>query len=185
MVTRTYLIKGDKADNGAMIIGGSPSSSYDGIPTAREGDPVYCPVCKRTGVIVCVGPRWPSSDDGKEEALSGDICACACNPPPVFHASRPNTMTMTAEDAAQWNRSYAPSSAGSPAISSPLQSADNGRFNDKYVIREANGSPMPRTAYAIERQAGGIEYGETDEQGQTHLLSSVEEAETIRVYIAG
>ncbi|MEM5433530.1 PAAR domain-containing protein [Cupriavidus oxalaticus] len=107
MVTRTYLIKGDKADNGAVIVGGSPDVTYHGIPVAREGDPVFCPVCKRSGVIACIGPRWPYSDKGKEMALSGDICVCGCLKPPVFFASRPYTMNMTAEDAARHSVAYA------------------------------------------------------------------------------
>lgn len=118
MVTRTYLLRGDKADNGAVIVGGSANSTYDGIPTAREGDPVYCPVCKQTGVIVCVGPRWSSKDHGKEEALSGDICVCGCNPSPVFHASRPYVMVMTAEQAA---------AQGFGASLAPLAAATVGR----------------------------------------------------------
>jgi uncharacterized Zn-binding protein involved in type VI secretion len=98
MVTRTYLIRGDKANNGATICGGSDSYFWHNVPVAREGDAVYCPVCKRAGTIVCVGPRVPCTDMGKEVALSGDICACGCQPAPVFYASRPFTMTMDAAD---------------------------------------------------------------------------------------
>ncbi|MFC4523220.1 PAAR domain-containing protein [Cupriavidus pinatubonensis] len=98
MVTRTYLIRGDKANNGAIISGGSDSYFWHNVPVAREGDAVYCPVCKRAGKIVCVGPRVPCSDMGKEVALSGDICVCGCQPAPVFYASRPFTMTVDARD---------------------------------------------------------------------------------------
>ncbi|WP_039015354.1 PAAR domain-containing protein [Cupriavidus sp. IDO] len=162
MLTRTYLIMGDKANNGATIIGGSPSSTYEGIPTAREGDPVYCPVCKQTGAIVCVGPRWPSSENGKEEALSGDICACGCNPPPVFHASRPYTMTMTAGDAAQWNRSHASSGGNSSAMSG---------YDEQVRVRTGDvlieGYP-----YFIETSDGRTFSGHLDESGRLPRVST-------------
>jgi hypothetical protein len=43
---------------------------------------------------------------GKEVALSGDICACGCQPAPVFYASRPFTMTMNAGDMREASASH-------------------------------------------------------------------------------
>ncbi len=174
MVTATYLIKGDKANNGTTIIGGSPGSSYEGNPTAREGDPVYCPVCKRTGIIVCVGPRWPSTDEGKEEALSGDVCACGCNPPPVFFASRPYTMTMTAEDAAQWHKAHARNSAGFPT--SPVTV----RYDEQ--IRARSGAALVAGyPYFVEISDGRTFAGRLDESGKLPRVYT-ENADEYSVY---
>ncbi|MFJ4290742.1 PAAR domain-containing protein [Cupriavidus sp. NPDC089707] len=163
MVTRTYLIKGDKADNGAVIVGGSPDSTYHGIPVARDGDPVYCPVCKRQGIIACTGPRWPYSDNGKEMALSGDICVCGCAKPPVFFASRPYTMTMTAEDVAEHCASYSTSYIGDT----------NSQVNDE-VIEEyfeifdgVTGQPAEGYLYDLYANGSRIQHQSRFSNGRT------------------
>ena len=43
---------------------------------------------------------------------------------------------------------------------------------------------FPYTAYALCRETGTFEYGETDGNGHTHLLSSVAAAENIKVFLA-
>lgn len=167
VVTRTHLVKGDKATNGAVIIGGSATSTYEGIPTAREGDPVYCPVCKRTGVIVCVGPRWSSTEDGKEEALSGDICACGCMPPPVFQASRPYVMTMTSEDAARYQASEARGFAAT--ASAPLAR----ETYDELLIATAPSGPVAGYPFVVETSDGRVLFGYTDDLGRLPRIATI------------
>ncbi|AMP13663.1 hypothetical protein CPter291_1389 [Collimonas pratensis] len=58
-------------------------------------------------------------------------------------------------------------------------------FDEKYVLRDADGQPLAGAAYAIERKTGEFEYGETDSNGHTHLLSTVASAENINVYFPG
>lgn len=154
MITRTYLIKGDKADNGAVIVDGSPDTTYHGIPVAREGDPVFCPVCKRPGVVACTGPRWPYSDNGKEMALSGDICLCGCPKPPVFFASRPYTMNMTAEDAMR--HSAHDSSGSMTSTDSPV----DGEIIEEYfeIIDGANGKPADGYLYDLYSNGSRIQH---------------------------
>lgn len=98
MVTRYYIHKGDKTTAGGTVIGGSDAMSGDGLPIAHEGDHVLCPACQSTGRILCDGPRWPmTGTDGRQTALSDDLCLCRCSPLPRLIASR-HTMSMTMED---------------------------------------------------------------------------------------
>lgn len=54
----------------------------DGLPLACEGDPIDCPACGTEGVIQCVTPRNLQQLNGKDIALSDDLCMCNCSPPP-------------------------------------------------------------------------------------------------------
>ncbi|MBN3850863.1 hypothetical protein G3N58_29160 [Paraburkholderia sp. Ac-20342] len=60
-----------------------------------------------------------------------------------------------------------------------------GEYDDCFVLRHAGGQTLAHVAYAMQRQSGIFEYGETDADGHTHLLSSVASAENIRIYLAG
>jgi len=44
------------------------------------------------------------------------------------------------------------------------------------------GEPIPFAEYAIRRESGEIEYGTTDADGRTHLLSATAKAEVIEIY---
>lgn len=181
MVTRTYLVRGDKADNGAVIVGGSSSYSWHSKPVAREGDAVYCPVCKRPGVIVCVGPRIPSRDRGKEVALSGDICACGCRPAPVFHASRPFTMTITADHIAKL-RVAMPS--GFAATTQALHSGEPASYDQRIqLLDEGSGRPLANWRYRLIGDTGTHE-GHTDSNGFTTPVFA-DRAATVRLEVFG
>ncbi|MEM5432508.1 PAAR domain-containing protein [Cupriavidus oxalaticus] len=84
MVTRTYLIRGDKANNGATISGGSDSYFWHNVPVAREGDAVYCPVCKRAGTALdesvrpsCIGKAQLMKPTASKAIRLVDLCAIA------------------------------------------------------------------------------------------------------------
>uniref|UniRef100_E1TAM5 PAAR repeat-containing protein n=1 Tax=Burkholderia sp. (strain CCGE1003) TaxID=640512 RepID=E1TAM5_BURSG len=65
------------------------TDTIDGRATAYENDPVWCAGCNSWGKIVCVGPRIATKGpDGREQALSDDLCSCQCAPSPRLVASR-------------------------------------------------------------------------------------------------
>lgn len=181
MITRTYLLQGDKASNGAVIIGGSTSSFYEGTPTAREGDQVYCPVCKQIGAIVCVGPRWSSTEEGKEEALSGDICVCGCKEPPVFYASRPYIMVMTGEE----SQAFATGMAAEPSSKGSIEqvqgapkygaTADATNVFDEMVVAMATDGPISDYPYFVETSDGRSHFGYTDAHGRLPRIGTTTE----------
>ncbi|TCG01073.1 hypothetical protein BZM26_09990 [Paraburkholderia strydomiana] len=95
MVKRYYVRKGDSTTAGGTVTEGSPVMQCDGLPLAFEGDAVTCPACNSTGKILCDGPRWPKAGpDGRQTALSDDLCLCRCNPLPRLIASQ-STMSMS------------------------------------------------------------------------------------------
>lgn len=89
MVRRYDILRGDKTTAGGVVEGGDANDKVDGRDQACENDPVWCPVCKTMGRIVCVGPRQSmTAPDGREGALSDDLCVCLCNPSPLLIPSQ-------------------------------------------------------------------------------------------------
>jgi hypothetical protein len=57
-------------------------------------------------------------------------------------------------------------------------------FNEKFqLVDEDTGEPLVSVEYAIVRKDGSVEYGKTDENGYTHLLSSTVESELVEIYV--
>jgi hypothetical protein len=46
------IVVGDATSHGGVVVTGDPTWTVDGIPVARVGDTVFCPLCQRTTVIV-------------------------------------------------------------------------------------------------------------------------------------
>lgn len=83
---RYTLTLGAATSAGGKVIAASSHGSIDGVSIALEGDAIYCPACKTTGKIVCIGARVPEHWNGKQVGLSGDLCDCDCRPPPRLYA---------------------------------------------------------------------------------------------------
>jgi type VI secretion system secreted protein VgrG len=80
-----------------------------------------------------------------------------------------------------------PVAATSTSTSTPASnstSENNKLFDDKFkLLHGATGLPMSQTEYVIKRATGSIEHGTTDDEGRTHLLSSIAKAESIEIFI--
>ena len=85
---RIYIRAGATTTSGGTVRASSTFITPDGMPLAREGVPVDCPECGEQGVIQCVMPRLADQSEGKECALSDDLCICACSPPPKLVADQ-------------------------------------------------------------------------------------------------
>ncbi|QOY92344.1 PAAR domain-containing protein [Massilia sp. UMI-21] len=82
MSHKRYTIRdGARTTADGIVRASSSFTSLDGVALAREGDPVDCRACGEEGVIGCVMPRLFEQSEGKECALSEDLCICACSPP--------------------------------------------------------------------------------------------------------
>jgi len=88
-VKRYDIVKGDRTTVGGVVEAGDSSDMLNGQQQAYEGDPVSCPVCETTGKIRCEGPRQSTTGpDGRQSALSDDLCICKCSPSPRLVASQ-------------------------------------------------------------------------------------------------
>jgi uncharacterized Zn-binding protein involved in type VI secretion len=174
---RYCIKKGDKTTSGAVVCEGDPANTHYGVPLSFLGARIYCPACKSSGVIVGMGPRLEDTSD-KPAALSDDLGVCKCKPTPRLIASQYDTYEVCTQTDTV-NNGYAPTGASLPSSHAPAA------FDDRFVLRDQHGQPMSFTAYAIQRRTGDHEYGETDQSGHTHLLTSIATAEAVNIYIAG
>lgn len=86
---RYDIVKGDATTAGGVVQGGDGNDLIGECEQAYEQDPVWCPACKSMGKIVCDGPRISTTGpDGRQAALSDDLCVCRCPMPPRLVASQ-------------------------------------------------------------------------------------------------
>lgn len=115
---RYYITTGAKTTMSGTVRASSTWYMLNGAPVAREGDPVDCPACGAEGVIKCVMPRLPSSIDGKEAALSDDLCICNCCPSPKLVSDQETDFQLVNVDVEEFERQdrSAASSSAAPTI---------------------------------------------------------------------
>jgi len=89
LVKRFDIMKGDRTTSDGTVTEGDPFDTIGERSQAYEDDAVWCPKCQTIGRIVCIGPRYPmTGPDGREAALSDDLCVCKCDPSPRLVASQ-------------------------------------------------------------------------------------------------
>ncbi|WP_426124049.1 PAAR domain-containing protein [Pseudomonas sp. PSPC2-3] len=127
---RYFITRGAKTTAGGTVVGGLTGFRITQVDIALEGHEVLCPVCKTTGVIVCVGPRLEQWARGRRVALSDDLCRCKCDPPPRLLADQfERFQTLTAEDSAAHRRSATASEAPAPT-KKPTPSSTPSAFSE-------------------------------------------------------
>lgn len=88
MATRYYITLGATTTAGGTVTSASSLLALNGVKVALEGDQVSCPACDTTGTIGLDGPRMVARDNGRQYALSDDLCLCRCSPPPRMVATQ-------------------------------------------------------------------------------------------------
>jgi uncharacterized Zn-binding protein involved in type VI secretion len=175
---RRYTITlGAPTSSGGKVISASSDGKIDGAPIALEGDLVTCPVCKTAGKILCVGPRIPETWGGKNVALENDLCICRCASAPRL---LPN-QTLRCQVIKDTGRALS-NPAAMPAVRSDTGQAFAERF---VLVDDHDGSPLQNREYAVVRASGKLEFGTSDQSGQTHLLSATAQAENVEIYTQG
>jgi uncharacterized Zn-binding protein involved in type VI secretion len=177
---------GDKTSHGGVVIEGSLSDICMGKPIAYIGHKVQCPKCK--GAFPIVEGAMTTTFYGKGVALAGMHTACGA----VLIASQ---FTDIVEYGGGGPSTRSPAKTASPLSAAPASLHGNGdvpapenfsesRFDDKFVLLDADtGQPLSHTEYAIRRESGELEFGTTDAEGHTHLLSATANAEVIDIYV--
>jgi uncharacterized Zn-binding protein involved in type VI secretion len=175
---RRYTITlGAPTTTGGKVISASSDSKIDGAPIALEGDLVTCPDCKTAGKILCVGPRIPEILNGKNVALENDLCICRCAVPPRLLPSQ-NLRSQVIKDTGR--------ALSNPAHGGAVRGAPSQVYTDRFVlVDDCSGVPLPQREYAVVRASGKLEFGTSDPHGQTHLLSTTAQSESVEIYVQG
>jgi uncharacterized Zn-binding protein involved in type VI secretion len=162
---RYHITLGAKTTAGGVVKTASTMSSINGVKMAVEGDLLDCPACKSQGVIQVVQPRLGDRYNGKEYALSDDLCICKCSPPPKLLASQmvkyPSFALASVESAEEAANRAVSANTGAEELL-PLR-----------LIDEATDRPHANRGYRLQLADKVVE-GLTDSDGLTKLLSKAE-----------
>ena len=173
---RYTITLGASTTAGGKVISASSNGSINGSPIALENDFVFCPACKSQGKIRCVEPRIPELWNGKKVALENDLCLCGCPTPPRLVPNQSLRCQQLTDPGDVDRSAYA---QGAPVT----QKNDEKLFDDRFILLdEDTDAPMPNTEYAIRRANGQLEFGVTDAEGHTHLLTATAKAESVDIY---
>ncbi|CAN5216326.1 PAAR domain-containing protein [soil metagenome] len=149
---RAQALKGDMTSHGGVVLSGSATSNWYGIPIARKGDGVYCPKCKphffkiEEGLSNCI-------DRGAEMAGEGHLTTCGAK-----------LIAQTAP----------PSLMGAAIAASGGKPADHGITFDRFFLvkDKATGKGKPDIPYKITLGNGDVIEGVTDASGHTQKVYS-------------
>ncbi|MGT0244823.1 hypothetical protein [Burkholderia pyrrocinia] len=157
---RYFLAKGDRGGD-AVITEGlefvTCSNPPPRVQIATLYMKTYCAACKQEGFIAPEGPRLPGTGpNGQQWALSGDVNACGCSPPPIFYAERGMKMILTSQDASATEKKQriaeidekrhtaAPRSDATPTYDEQVRACIGTKLpqNYPYLIEMADGRPI-------------------------------------------
>ena len=173
---RYTITLGATTTAGGKVISASSNGSINGSRIALENDLISCPACKSQGKIRCVEPRIPELWNGKKVALEDDLCLCGCPTPPRLV---PNQSLRCQQLTGHGDVNTSTHSQKDPAT----RKNDEKLFDDRFILfDEDTNAPMPNTEYAIRRANGQLEFGVTDAEGHTHLLTATVKAESVDIY---
>lgn len=161
---RYHITIGARTTAGGVVKTASTKSKVNGLLLAIEGDLVDCPACHTQGVIQVVPPRLPDRSNGKEYALSDDLCICKCHPPPKLIASQQfkcQTLAVASAESAE--------ETAARTVSAGMEDLLPMRFVDL-----ATGTPYANRPFRLEMRDKSIVTGTTDADGCTRLLTRKE-----------
>jgi uncharacterized Zn-binding protein involved in type VI secretion len=176
---RYTLTLGAATSAGGKVIAASSHGSINGVGIALEGDAIYCPTCKATGKIICIGARIPEYWNGKQVGLSGDLCDCGCRPPPRLSACQ-TLRYQTVE-----NDPGTPAPAVGPMQPQAFQtSVEEAAALPIRFLNEHDGTPVALQPYRLEFPDRAIE-GITDADGCTAPLTAADRAVLSAWHVTG
>ncbi|MBY4867665.1 hypothetical protein DIE14_14385 [Burkholderia sp. Bp9017] len=175
---RYFLARGDRGGSATITEGLESVTCSNPPPRVQIATlymKTYCSACKQEGFVSPKGPRLPGrAPNGQPWALSGDVNACGCNPPPVFHAERGMRMFVGHTSAVESKE------PGNGISHRPIADAE---YDEQYVLKNAKtGRPLARVSYRIHTSSGELFSGTTDSMGHTQRVAT-RCAEKLRIEI--
>ncbi|WDR89081.1 hypothetical protein [Burkholderia ambifaria] len=188
MVIFYAVVEDDPLDSGGYVLDGGKCGTIVGGDGKRRritfvGQRAWCSSCESIGTIEAA-PGAPDkkrlrdfTSAGRVQALSGDWVRCRCERSPRIVSRYGRQWKI---DAPGCDIRMESMLAPTEAVTATTRSA----YDDRFVLRDADGTPLSEVAYALQRETGAFEYGRTDAYGQTHLLASTSNAESITIFLA-
>ena len=185
-IRRYHITEGATTTAGGVVRTSNKFSRINGAAMVLEGDPVDCPACGGQGVIKCVTPRISDRLNGKEYALSDDLCICGCNPPPKLIAAqnlRSQYFLVADKEPAEVVAKRQSGEAGNGAA--PAAHGDKQAESRplRFVIRGID-KPHANKRYRLDLTEGRVVQGTTDSDGDTRPLTPDEES-ALRTWPSG
>ncbi|BDT57942.1 hypothetical protein MasN3_14360 [Massilia varians] len=183
MLKRYNITLGATTTAGGKVISACTDNTINGVGAAREGDEVQCPKCNSVGIIEIDGPRLSETDNGRELALSDDLCICKCTPPPRLVAIQDYMFQYVDTDyfAAQTAAMVARLSTNAQA------ELDNAAKDDGVPIRllhPETREPFKRRPYTLQLGDKAVS-GMTDAEGCTRPISAADRASIVSWHVDG
>jgi hypothetical protein len=182
------VVEDDPLDRGGYVLDGGKCGTIVGEDGKRRritfvGQRAWCNTCESIGTIEAA-PGAPTqkrlrdfTSAGRVQALGGDWVRCRC-------ARSPRIISRYGR---QWKINAPGCDIGMESLLAPtsaVTATTQPAYDDRFVLRDAAGTPLSDVAYALQRETGAFEYGRTDTHGHTHLLASTSHAENITIYLA-
>jgi uncharacterized Zn-binding protein involved in type VI secretion len=177
---RYYITLGAPTTANGKVISATHVDTIEGALMALDGDTCWCPACNAAGIIELDGPRLSETFDGREVALSDDLCICKCNPPPRLVAAQ--TFAYQLIDA-YWHAAATETAAATAAQLNTSGSAAPDTDDIPLVLLDPDTQePFRHRPYRLEC-GDNIIQGTTDQDGATRPLTAAERASFIRWHV--
>jgi hypothetical protein len=134
---------------------------------------VWCAQCNAEGVVALDGPRMASSCNGRQYALSDDLCICQCSPPPRLMAAQNHSSQSIDAD---WLAAQADTlTATAGQLNEAVKRAAGPDSMALLLLDVETQQPYRQRRYRLELRDKVIE-GTTDQNGATEPLTPAERA---------
>jgi uncharacterized Zn-binding protein involved in type VI secretion len=180
MLTRYLITLGAPTTAGGKVTSASSFRSINGAKAALEGDKVWCPKCNFEGVVGLDGPRLSETCNGRQQALSDDLCLCKCSPSPRLLTAQ--TFACQKVDA-DWHAAKVAATAGTAAKHNTGESSATDPYCIPILLLDpATDEPFKHRPYRLELADKVIE-GATDQNGATRPLTAAERASVVTWHV--
>jgi uncharacterized Zn-binding protein involved in type VI secretion len=141
---RSQVVVGDRTSHGGVVLNGSPTHDWHGIPIARQGDRVFCPRCPPFEFMIAEGlENCTDTDAGLPMAVEGHKTTCGA--------------TLIAR----------PASPEAMLVAKSLIDPHDRPFNEQVMaIESASGKALAGIHYFIQCDNGTVFHGVTDSEGK-------------------
>jgi uncharacterized Zn-binding protein involved in type VI secretion len=154
---RAQIVVGDITSHGGVVVSGSPSSSWHGIPIVRKTDKVTCPKCK---------PHIFEVAEGLETCTDTDAM--------LLHAVEGHRTTCGAVLIAK--------SAGAYSLAKALNPEKKFIYDEQFLLKDSTGKPLVGMYYTAKLPDGELIHGVTDASGKTERFGS-DNVQNIKLHI--